>query len=159
MPPCFDSVFHYSTDSSYSRTSSLRLRFTILYSATALNKRISAVSILLVSSLASVQHLDTRKTYEHPHPTLVSAVKTYGPWRCKGQMNAYKKYVEVHLKLDSGSSDLAKGRRDKLRCYTEMLGYRSGYTSDIPISTDNQISYTLLDTLDMRKRRGNVANS
>ena len=66
-PPCFDGVFHYSTDSSYSLTSSLRLRSAILYSAAALNKRISAVSILLISSLASVQHLDTRKTYKLPH--------------------------------------------------------------------------------------------
>ena len=58
-------------------------------------------------------------------------------------MNAYRKYVEVQSKLDSGSSDVAWGRRDRLRCRMEMLGYRSGYTSDIPISMENQISNIL----------------
>jgi len=58
-------------------------------------------------------------------------------------MNAYRKYVEVQSKLDSGSSDVAwGGERDRLRCI-EMLGYRSGYTSYIPISLENQISNIL----------------
>jgi hypothetical protein len=88
------------------------------------------------------------------HTALAPAVKAYRPRRCKGQMNAYRKYVEVHSKLDSGCSDVACGRRDKLRCGNEMLCYRSGYTSDIPLSMENQISYILPDTLDVRKRRG-----
>ena len=58
-------------------------------------------------------------------------------------MNAYRKYVEVQSKLDSGSSDMARGERNRLRCCIEMLGYRSGYTSDIPISMENQISNIL----------------
>jgi hypothetical protein len=59
----------------------------ILHSAAALNKRMSAVSIILISSLTSVQHLDTRKTHKLPHNSIICSkgiqtTKMQGPNEC-----------------------------------------------------------------------------